>query len=409
MKVLRMWLLWLVFFWGNVGEAVPIVYLTWIHDPSTTMVVQWHSSKDKDASEVLFREVGETEWQRAHGFYVRLPKTSVLVHTVELGGLRPGGEYEFQVEDEVCRFRTLPLTLERPVRFVMGGDAYLYEKLFRKMNRQIAAQDPDFVVVGGDIAYTHGKPGLLRGKSWQLNRWQTFLKEWKKMVTSDGRLIPLLAVLGNHDVRSGDLNPFSYRTLFYELFALPEKGRPFRTLDCGNYLSLFLLDTGHSYHIEGTQTEWLKRVLAERENKPYKMAAYHIGAYPSVYPFDGDVPREIRSLWCPLFERYHLTAAFEHHNHAYKRTVRIKDNALDPQGVLYMGDGSWGVSPRKVKNRGEWFLERAEKVNAVCLITLDRAHGAIEALSNQGVIIDEVMVLPGTAQVAVNERRWLLQ
>lgn len=43
----------------------------------------------------------------------------------------------------------------------------------------------------------------------------------------------------------------------------------------------------------------------------------------------------------PLFEEYELTAAFENHDHTYKRTHRIRDGWWIPRGVLYLGDGAW--------------------------------------------------------------------
>lgn len=397
---------------GLSAESPEIIYLTWIHDPSTTMVVQWHSDQEQRDSVVSFREeVPGGGWQQVRGIYTQLPKTEQLVHTVELTDLKPDTKYRFYVEGTtgVYLFQTLPKQLDRPVKFVVGGDAYLYEKLFKKMNRQVAAQNPDFVVVGGDIAYTYGRAGIFQGPSRQITRWQTFLKSWKKMVTEDGRMIPLFAVVGNHDVRASGLNPQSYRTLFYELFALPEKGTPFRVLDCGNYLSLVMLDTGHSFRIDGQQTRWLNKALSEREQMHYKFAAYHVGAYPAVYPFDGGTPRQIRKQWCPLFEQYQLHAAFEHHNHAYKRTCPIKQGAADPHGVVYMGDGSWGVSPRRVKNAEAWYLSKGEKVNAVCVVTLESEVGKVEALTNGGEIIDEVIFLPSHRQPVANALRELVR
>lgn len=275
------------------------------------------------------------------------------------------------------------------MKFVVGGDAYNYYSTFRKMNAKIASCDPDFVVVGGDIAYTNGRKALFKGRAWEINRWCTFLREWKsKMVTSDGRLIPFLVVIGNHDIKALTMRPKSQHFLFYELFAMRETGKSYRVFDAGDYLSLFLLDTGHSYHIAGHQVEWLKKELALRESIPNKMAAYHIGAYPSVYPYLGSTPKEIRSEWSPIFEKYHLNVAFEHHNHAYKRTFPLKAEKIDPEGVIYMGDGSWGVSPRKPKKL--WYLEVAKQTNAVCVVTLDADKSCIEALTIRGTIIDSV-------------------
>ncbi len=377
------------------SKGPSILYLTWLHDPTTTMTVQWHSADTDSTSQISYRKVGDENWQMKEGIFAQISKTNRRVHTVELDGLDPGSDYQFRLVGRKGEyyFRTLPTTLTKPVKFVVGGDAYNYYSTFCKMNAKIASCDPDFVVVGGDIAYTNSRKALFKGKAWELKRWCTFLKEWKsKMVTSDGRLIPFLVVIGNHDIKALTMRPKSQHFLFYELFALQEPGKSYRVFDAGDYLSLFLLDTGHSYHIAGSQAEWLTKALSSRESVPYKMAAYHIGAYPSVYPYHGSTPKEIRSEWSPIFEKYHLNVAFEHHNHAYKRTFPLKAEKIDPEGVVYMGDGSWGVSPRKPKQL--WYLEVAKQTNAVCLVTLDGGKSCIEAVDIRGNIIDSVVTMP---------------
>lgn len=387
-------------------KSLSIVYLTWMHDPTTTMTVQWHSSDQAPSSQVLYRKMGEAEWRKKEGIYDALDRTNLLVHTVELDELEPDAMYQFKIagKKETFLFRTLPKTLVRPVKFAVGGDAYFYLSVLRRMNEQIASCDPDFVVVGGDIAYTNGVRGAFKGKGWQIKRWRTFLKEWKKqMIASDGRMIPIVATLGNHDVKAIAPKPMSEHLLFYDLFAMPEKGVPFRTIDAGDYLSLFLLDTGHSYNIEGQQTSWLKRSLSERENVQYKMAAYHIAAYPSVYPYGGQTPNKIRLFWNPLFERYHLNVAFEHHNHAYKRTFPLKRGEIDPDGVVYMGDGSWGVTPRKPRKM--WYLASAAQENAVCLVTLKPDNALVESLNIKGQVLDSLTTMPTKSMVAWNEGR----
>jgi hypothetical protein len=62
----------------------------------------------------------------------------------------------------------------------------------------------------------------------------------------------------------------------------------------------------------------------------------------------------IRQHWVPLFERFGLNVAFEHHEHAYKRTHLLLQGSPHPAGILYLGDGSWGVEkPRKPKSPSE--------------------------------------------------------
>lgn len=371
-------------------SSLSVVYLSYQDDPSHTIVVHWHAAEEH-LPEVSYRLKGEEKWSVQEGRVEQLKGSRVCVHSVHLAGLIPDTEYEIDIENESFRFRTLPEHLSRPVQFVVGGDALFYRKIFQRMNAQIAKQNPDFIVVGGDIAYTCGVPGFMQNLQSASRRWHIFFTEWKKTLkTSDGRLIPIVPVVGNHDVRSAD-HPKATENYFYTLFSLKEEDS-YRVLDMGTYLSLFVLDTGHSCKIKGDQAEWLKAKLAQREDRRYKMAAYHIGAYPSVYPFTARTSEAIREAWVTLFERYHLHCAFEHHNHAYKRTFPIKEGRIDPSGVVYMGDGSWGVHARLPKDL--WYLARGEKANAVCLVTLTRGKAEVEALCIDGKKIDAVSFLP---------------
>jgi 3',5'-cyclic AMP phosphodiesterase CpdA len=274
------------------------------------------------------------------------------------------------------------------MRFVAAGDAYYYERIFKKMNAQIAKTDPDFIVVGGDIAYTNNHWTLFKGKGWEERRWGTFFSEWKKsMVGVDGRLIPLVAVLGNHDIKKGGEGI----PLFFQLFAMPEKLKAYRTLNFGTYLSLIILDTGHFTPIRGEQTTWLEGMLKRAgRDRGYTLVAYHIAAYPSVYQYDGAAPSMIRREWVPLFEEYGVDTAFEHHNHAYKRTYRIKEGKVDASGVQYLGDGAWGVSPRAV-NKGLWYMAKSAKLNCFWLVTLDNNTCTFESRDIRGRVIETII------------------
>jgi hypothetical protein len=215
-----------------------------------------------------------------------------------------------------------------------------------------------------------------------LGRWREFLEAWtEEMVAPDGRLIPFLLASGNHDIASDN-----YET-FFSLFALPEK-RLYRAVDFGSYLSLILLDTAHFQPVEGQQTAWLEKTLAGRKGVPYRFAIYHEAAYPSFYPYNGEIPKKIRKHWCPLFDKYRLPIAFENHNHAFKRTHPIKNNSIDPDGVLYLGDGCWGAKPRQTNDL--WYLAKRARKNNVYLIDLTAAAARIQAIDIQGEPLDSV-------------------
>lgn len=355
---------------------ISALYLSWYGDPATTMTIQWHTLVE-ERSQALLLQQGE-EWEEVPSEETALP--TLLVHKATLDHLEPNTEYAFKVGDSpTYRFRTAPTTLTEPLRFVIGGDIYANRKLFRRMAQTAIEHDPLFAVLGGDIAYAiNNNPFRSSG----LRRWSSFFKEWKEaMITSNNRIIPFLIVPGNHDI-----TPHQYE-LFFQLFAFPKK-QLYRTVDFGSYLTLFLLDTGHFQPIDGRQPIWLEKALASHMDVPYRFAIYHEAGYPSYYPFEATTPRKIRAHWVPLFEKYHLLAAFENHNHAFKRTYPLLNNKVDPQGVIYLGDGSWGVIPRITKDA--WYLDKRGRKNALFVVELTPEKGTIEALTPLNQSIDRI-------------------
>jgi hypothetical protein len=368
------------------------VYLTWTHNPATTMTVMWHTSYQDTPSEIFYKKPNDTTWQTQTGSS-HLVQGSLQVHTVELSHLSPDTYYIFRVGKTGAShtFRTLPDKITRPLKFVIGGDAYFSLSLFRLMNTQIAKQNPDFVVVGGDIAYTEGEGSPFKAKDWSVKRWQTFFDEWsKQMIAPDGRMIPIIPVIGNHDITK----PAPPSPLFYEMFSFPEAGTSYRTLDIANTLSLIILDSDHQFPIAGEQTSWLENTLIQHRDFPYKFATYHVAAYPSYYKYDKTTPAQIRSHWVPLFEKHGIQTSFEHHNHTYKVSHPIKEGQVDPTGVLYLGDGSWGVKPRTPTPASKtWYLAQSGGINTVWVMTLTPEHCTCHSIDNAGKILDQIELI----------------
>ncbi len=369
------------------GKEPLALYLTWTHDPTSTMTIQWHTVEGDGNSYIYYQRLKGDVWEKLEASCANYMGSKRQIYTLELQGLDPDSDYSFKIgkNEKVYLFRTMQREMKRPVRFVVGGDVYFQEGLFRKMNAQIAKTDPDFIVIGGDIAYTINYWALFKGKDWEERRWATFFSEWQKsMIGGNGRIIPMLVVLGNHDIRkeAQGVPPF------FQLFAMPEHLKAYRALEFGSYLNLIMLDTGHYSNVRGEQTAWLENVL-KKEQEGFKIAVYHVGAYPSVYKYNGSTPRAIRQEWVPLFEEYGVDTAFEHHNHAYKRTFRIKEGKVDPEGVQYLGDGSWGVGPRSV-NKNLWYMAKSAKINCFWLVTVEEGMCTFESRDIKGRTIEKI-------------------
>jgi hypothetical protein len=216
------------------------------------------------------------------------------------------------------------------------------------------------------------------------------------MVAPDGRLIPLLVTIGNHEVAGGYATSNAAALQFYSLFAMPGQ-RGYAALDFGRYMSIILLDSSHTNPIEGDQTDWLKDVLSARDKtQTHLFAFYHTPAYPSHRVMSTRYSKAIRANWVPLFERYGVDVAFEHHDHTFKRSHLIKSDKIDPAGVLYLGDGAWGKEVRPVHPPGKmWYLARAESVGHFWATTIHGESRLHRAFDYQGNCFD--VYPPGAA------------
>jgi hypothetical protein len=376
----------------NEGFDPPELYLTWQRDPTTTMTVHWLTASET-ASTAYFHRPGETAWQKATGASRPLPASDRFIHTVELTGLAAGTncEFCFAPGEKTFQFRTMPKDLRAPLRFIEGGDVYHTREWMDGMNQLAAKFDPAFVVIGGDLAYSMRNTNVAES----VTRWFDYFDSWKRnAVTPDGRLIPMLVTLGNHEVAGYWGKTPADAPGFYALFSMPGP-QGYNVLDFGKYLSLLLLDSGLTHPIGGAQRDWLQATLARRRNVTHVFPFYHIPAYPSRRPEEGGEngpqTEQARDLWCPLFDRYGVKIAFEHHDHAFKRTFPLRGGKLDPMGTIYLGDGAWGVNVRPADlEHPRWYIARTESVRHFYVVTLYADQRHIVAVNEQGQIFDEV-------------------
>ncbi|MEX0685713.1 MAG: fibronectin type III domain-containing protein [Balneolales bacterium] len=416
----------------NTSEVLGLV-LTWQQDPTSTMTIDWHTSAEGQPSTLSYKKVGPDEWEvdidRDSGVwrYLRVetdewktvngeqssfPYSDRIIHRVELTGLEADTEYQFRIGENTRyrKFRTMPDNADRPVRFAAGGDVRHNSEWMEHTNRQAMRYEPDFILWGGDLSYADGREDLLY-------RWYDFLDiMMNTLITPDGRVIPVIFGIGNHEVLPRrfreNLPEYSqddeHRKLigpyYYSLFAFP--GQPgYEVLDFGDYLSIILLDSGHSNPIEGVQTEWLETALADRQDVPHVFPIYHVPAYPTVRDPNGASSVKVRELWVPLFEKYKIKVAFENHDHMYKRTYPIRNDTISTGGVVYIGDGAWGVQTRDLGKHHEepaWYLKRASADRHFILSTVHGNNQHFLVIDEDGDIIDEY---PRTTHIDLDVRR----
>lgn len=369
------------------------VYLTWQDSLSRTMTVNFHTRADDaaEASVVCYDLVSHEGDSRAYAFQARGAHHRIAglpdqrdIHVVELANLRPDTTYYFVAGDPGTgfsaekRFRTLPEG-DEPIRFVTGGDMGVGQRATRLLKRA-AATDPAFVLIGGDIAYVNGD--LTKASIW--DRW---LDTWENlMVTRDGLTIPLIAAIGNHETNKSEGPPEVKAPFYYGLFA--QGGRGYFSRSLGGHAALLALDSGHTAEHAGDQATWLEGELKAHHRVPFTFACYHVPLYPSHRVYDGDYSDRGRKSWGPLFDRFHLTAGFENHDHTFKRSRLLRDGKPDPAGTLYLGDGCFGREPRTVDAETRWYL--VDQRSEAHFWQVDVAPGGVvyQAVNDRGLILD---------------------
>jgi hypothetical protein len=365
------------------------LFLTWQHDPTTTMTVQWIGEHEKDGltRPVWYAKDKSDVWQSVPSKSKPYPLTKSWVFRTEMTGLEPDTEYRFRVglDSPEQGFRTMPAKATNTIQFVSGGDSGVNRHAINN-NHVAAAQAPQFVVIGGDLAYENGKSA---------STFLQFLKNYSSALRdAQGRLIPMLACIGNHEVDGGYAKTRKEAPFFYAMFDGLFDHSGYAKLDFGDYLSLIFLDTGHTTPVKGAQTDWLGATLKEREECPTVFVFNHVPAYPSFRPFayDGDpdagVGSDQRKFWCPLFERYNVDAVFEHHDHTFKRTHPMLDGRVNNNGIVYLGDGSWGKIRRPKTPQQRPYLAVSDESYHMSVHRIEGEERFHVALSDVGRVVD---------------------
>lgn len=374
--------------------------LTWQKDPTTTMTVDWHTPAGETSElTVRYRRAGADAWEQRSAEAREFDLFERTIHRAEITGLEPDTSYEFRVGEfeRIYRFRTMPAAIDdEPLVFATGGDLQHAPALLHQTNEVAMEYDPDFIVWGGDLAYANAGTSPFHRLSW--TRW--FEINSSTLIDEEGRVVPIIVGIGNHEVKDGyydDHDDFeasdewreNAAPYFYNLFAFP--GHPgYGTLDFGDYLSLIILDSGHTNRVQGEQSEWLDGELAERRERgtAHVIPIYHMPAFPAHRDPQGARQTRVREHWVPRFEAHDIPLAFENHDHVYKRTHPIREGEVDESGTVYMGDGAWGVGTRAGDSQDEWYIDQFAEERHAIIVTLQGDARQVDVVSETGDLLD---------------------
>lgn len=382
--------------------AAPInVYLTYQGDTSRSITVNYHLEvrmREVEADPTVHYDTVSRNGEpsryasKVSGRKYEMPYMPVYrtLNAVELGDLEPDTVYYFVAGDpesgytEERSFKTAPAGNE-PIRFVTGGDMNV-TPLASRLLAEAGKQDPLFCAIGGDIAYVNGQV-------WRYETWDLWFQNYDTHLrTPDGRMVPMLVGIGNHETNGlPSTDPVIRAPFYHHFFALNQSdGKTYFTRQFGTNILFILLDTGHVVPHGGEQSAWLAETLAANATMLYTFAMYHVPLYPSHRPFDGAGSVAGRVHWEPYFSAYRITAGLENHDHKLKRAKLMLNGQPDDDGVLYIGDGCFGVDPRHTDDGNQRsYLEHNEPAGHIWVVDVDEDGVHYRALGDTGQLLDE--------------------
>lgn len=362
------------------------LYLTWEHpDTARTQTVVFQTVGRAIDPKVEFLAEGQTKAKSFQAKTKMLETIGRRIHWVTLTGLEPGTTYRFRAGDKKYgmsswhTFRTLPDD-ERSLKILTGGDMYRHPETVQllQVGRKL---NPDVVLIGGDLAYDDGN----------INNypfWDDWFDNWAKHLNQkDGRMVAIIAALGNHEVRGHFGQPKARAPFFFAYF--PQGPEPYFQRKLGREIDLIVLDTGHVTSHQA-QVPFLEKALKESKAR-FQIALYHVPCYPTHRPYEDYYSAQGRKHWVPIFDRHDLDIGLENHDHVFKRTHPLRANKIDPAGTVYLGDGCWGMGAREVVSP-RWYHQKAQAKEHIWLLQNEKNGIKCEAYDIKGRLFDRVIV-----------------
>lgn len=336
-------------------------YIVSVSNPAHTLKVNWQTEENYSGG--VRYDTNSQEGNPANYDYTvkgdggeSTTQFEGYVHHVELTGLKPDTVYHFICGSQEkgwsreFSFKTAPVEREH-IRFVVGGDSrndtrYQYSawpSARDNVSKLAASYKPAFILFVGDY--------LWDGETQPAgDTWDNWLKSYNKFCRfDDDRLIPIIPIIGNHELEPYPeppvYQPEKDASNFYMLFDLPTENKKYAyySLDWGPDLHITVLDSeirdSGSSPWKG-QVEWLGQDLDKNENTLWKIAIDH---RPPLLGHE-----KLLHDWGWKFNKYHLDIMFSGHAHFYERskpvnTNRPKNITSPENGTIYCISGGWGA------------------------------------------------------------------
>jgi acid phosphatase type 7 len=357
----------------------------------STMQLLWHSADDNSVWTVEMQADKNASWTKtAQPLAKKIAVAGTTQHKVynaSFTGLKAGSTFKYKVlrdgKEVFMSEAKAQIASDKPYRFVAFGDIGAETAVQKKLATQVTLNNPDYVVVTGDIVYERGLISEYRSKFWPIyNADKTDTAGAVIM-----RKIPMISAPGNHDLDTRDLDKYPDALSYFYYWNQPLNGPvgteggplvPTLTASTTNraafqdaagdaYLKMsnYSFDYGNAHwlvldsnpyvdYTDSTLRNWVKKDLESAKNATWKFVMFH---HPGFNSAREHYEQQHTRLMSPLFEAGKVDVVFNGHVHNYQRSFPLKF-APDKKGVLLVG----GMGNKSVRGRvvnGSWKLDKS--------------------------------------------------
>ncbi len=334
------------------------------------MTVMWETDTESAGGVVL---------KDPYGIRLDFPSESKNTrHIVRLDGLIPNTRYDYSVliNDEVSyksSFKTI--SKSGPYHVVMIGDTHAPQEGFFELIPKIDAFSPDFFIHLGDFVISGEKR----------EEWDSFFSMGRTLFDH----IPILPVLGNHDMKNK-------KDYFYKYFFAPAKTAPkgalYYTFEVNNALFI-VLDTESKQTVRIGQEFWLiKTLLRSKMNRDARYI--YVMSHEGIASFKGNrTGSGYLKYVFPLLKLCGVSAFFSGHDHHY-----IRGKTYFDQPFFVLGGGSNRSQKINPNNFFAKLVGTMEKgiLSQPHFLVMDVSdeNCKIRTIGGNGKTIDEVIIEP---------------
>jgi hypothetical protein len=296
-----------------------------------------------------------------------LTSPSLRVERTTFTGLQPNTRYEYAIPDAgdagTGSFKTPPPAGQPvPYRFVVYGDTRTRHDVHQRVIGELMKHGiPDFILHTGDLVADGNDSAL----------WPIFFGIEKDLL----RKTVFFPSLGNHE-----RNTHYFRELFQE-------GAPYYSFDWGNGHFVVINSDIENAALNDrerdifwtAQTRWLEDDLMAHQKSEYRFVSAHHPPITAVTRRQGENPH--MTALVPMFEKYHVSAAFFGHDHNYQHYLK--------NGVHYVITGGGGAPLYDVDTPPAGIMQKVASIENFVAVSVNGEIAHVMAIAIDGRTLDE--------------------